>query len=273
MFSLPQIMGILNVTPDSFSDGGQFNTVQSALDQATLLIDSGADIIDIGGESTRPFSTPVTLDEELQRTIPVIQAIRKTHSIPISIDTSKAEVAHQALLAGADIVNDVTALSGDTEMAAVISETNAPVILMHMQKNPEQMQLSPVYKNVVQEIMAFFTERIAFAESRGIHKEQITLDPGIGFGKTTAHNLSLLKHLEIFSTLGCPVLLGHSRKRFIGDITGRDTEQRDIATAVVSAFGATKNISILRVHNVSATKDALLMTEAIDSAPDCSFIF
>lgn len=264
--TIPKIMGILNVTPDSFSDGGQFDSEASACSQAEALVVSGADIIDVGGESTRPFAESVSVEDELQRVLPAIRAIRSRFPIPISIDTTKAEVARQALDAGADIINDVSALRKDPEMIELVRETTVPVIIMHMQNTPGDMQLKPQYDNVVHDIIAFFRERIQWLEEKGIDPQRITLDPGIGFGKTVSHNLSILKHLEVFKTLGCPVLLGHSRKRFIEDITGLAVEERDLPTAVVSALALQSGVDIIRVHNVAASHQALQMAAAIQGA-------
>lgn len=261
-----RIMGILNVTPDSFSDGGQFDSEASACSQAEALIASGADILDIGGESTRPFAEPVSEEEELHRVIPAIRSIRRNYSIPISIDTTKGEVARQALKAGADIINDISALRKDPDMLTLVQETAVPVIIMHMQGTPGEMQVNPHYDDVVAEIIEFFQERLDWLESENVARERITLDPGIGFGKTLAHNLSILKHLAEFKGLGCPLLLGHSRKRFIGDITGLEVTDRDLPTAVVSALAAGSGVDIIRVHNVAATRQALQMAAAIGEA-------
>ncbi len=262
-----KIMGILNVTPDSFSDGGQFADTQKAVAQAEELIAAGADILDVGGESTRPFAEPVSTEEELRRVLPVIKAVRQKHTIPISIDTTKASVAHEALQAGADIINDVSALNKDPEMIRVVQQTSVPVIIMHMQGTPTDMQVKPVYNDVVTEIIDFFTERINWITNKGVDRNRLLIDPGIGFGKSLQHNLSILKHLEKFSSLNLPLLLGHSRKRFLGSITGIPSEaERDLATAVVAALCANKNISMVRVHDVAATKQALLIAEAIQSA-------
>lgn len=261
-----RIMGILNVTPDSFSDGGQFVEEASACTQAEALIASGADIIDIGGESTRPFAEPVSEDEELRRVLPAIRSIRRIHSIPISIDTTKATVARQALQAGADMINDISALRQDPDMLTLVQKTSVPVILMHMQGTPGEMQLNPHYRDVVAEIIDFFRERLAWLEAKGVARQRLILDPGIGFGKTRAHNLSILKHLAEFKNLGSPLLLGHSRKRFIGDITGLEVADRDLATAVVSALAADSGVDIIRVHNVAASRQALQMAAAIRQA-------
>lgn len=264
--ALPKIMGILNVTPDSFSDGGQFDSTASACSQAEAFVVSGADIIDVGGESTRPFAEPVTEKEELNRVIPAIRTIRSKFSIPISIDTTKAEVARQALAAGADIINDISALRKDPEMLALVQATTVPVIIMHMLGSPGDMQVKPQYSNVVAEIIDFFQERLAWLEGNGVGLERITLDPGIGFGKTLGHNLSIIKHLAEFKKVGCPLLLGHSRKRFIGDITDLEVAERDLPTAVISALAVQSGVDIVRVHNVAATRQALQMTEAIMKA-------
>jgi dihydropteroate synthase len=262
-----KIMGILNVTPDSFSDGGNFASHAAAIAQADQLIRDGADILDVGGESTRPFAEPVAAEEELRRVIPVIEAIRKNHRIPISIDTSKAIVADQALKAGADIINDISALRNDPKMLTLVQNTRVPVIIMHMQGTPADMQVKPVYADVTQEIIAFFKERVAWFTENGVDRNRLILDPGIGFGKTLQHNLSILKHLEKLATLGLPVLLGHSRKRFLGEITEIPLEAaRDLATAVASALCADKSVSIVRVHNVAATRQALLVAAAIAGA-------
>lgn len=263
-----KIMGILNVTPDSFSDGGKFADFQAAVSQAEALIAAGADILDVGGESTRPFADPVSTNEELSRVIPVIKAIRQKHTLPISIDTSKAVVAREALNAGADIINDIYALKKDPEMIAVVRESSVPVILMHMQGTPSDMQIRPFYRDVVAEIIEFFIERIDWITDHGVDRDRLIIDPGIGFGKNLQHNLSIIKHLDSFvDVLGVPLLLGHSRKRFLGTITGIPAEEaRDLATAIVAALSAAKKVSIVRVHNVAATRQALLVAEAIRSA-------
>lgn len=262
-----KIMGILNVTPDSFSDGGKFADLHSAIRQAENLIAAGADILDVGGESTRPFADPVSDQEELNRVISVIKGIRHKHPIPISIDTTKAVVAREALKAGANIINDISALNKDPEMIEVVRQTKVPVIIMHMQGTPGDMQIKPAYNDVVTEILDFFKERIDWITGKGVDRDRLIIDPGIGFGKNLQHNLSILKHLENFSSLNLPLLLGHSRKRFLGTITEIPAEEeRDVATAVVAALCATKNVAMVRVHNVTATRQALLIAEAIQSA-------
>jgi dihydropteroate synthase len=259
-------MGILNVTPDSFSDGGSFYSFDLAVAHAEKLIADGADIIDIGGESTRPFAKPVSLDNELQRTIPIIEAIRRRHRIPISIDTVKAEVARRALAAGADIINDISALRHDPDMLDVVQNSTAAVIVMHMQGTPADMQVNPVYDNVVGDLLKFFQERIDWLTASGVDRDRLILDPGIGFGKTADHNLSILKHLSRFTALGLPVLLAHSRKRFLGELTGLAASQRDQLTAVVSALSVNHGISYLRVHDVASTRLAVRLAEAIAQA-------
>ncbi|MGR0482508.1 MAG: dihydropteroate synthase [Candidatus Electronema sp. V4] len=260
----PQIMGILNVTPDSFSDGGSFFDAQSILRQAERLLADGADIIDIGGESTRPFAQPVTADEELRRVIPAIEAVRSLSAeIPISIDTTKAIVARAALAVGATIINDISALRHDPEMISVARSFDGPVIIMHMQGTPGDMQLAPQYADVVAEICAFFQERTAWMQAQGIRRERIILDPGIGFGKTLEHNLAILRNISAFKALGLPVLIGHSRKSFLGKL-GLPMEERDWATALVSALCARQEADMLRVHDVAKTAAALRLAEALE---------
>lgn len=261
-----RIMGILNVTPDSFSDGGRFASFEAALTQAERLIADGADILDVGGESTRPFAVPVPPEEELRRVIPLIETVRKRHRISISIDTTKAVVAREALRAGADIINDISALRHDPEMLAVVRETSVPVIIMHMKGTPADMQIKPQYADVIGEVCDFFAERIGWLSQNGVGKERLIIDPGIGFGKTGQHNLSLLKHLDRLSTLQVPVLLGHSRKRFLGEVAGIPVEaERDAVTAVAAALCLDK-MAMVRVHNVAETRQALLIADALRRA-------
>lgn len=261
-----QVMGILNVTPDSFSDGGRFMNGQAIATQVDEMVAAGADIIDVGGESSRPFAEPVSLEEELGRVLPAIQIIRKNHAIPVSIDTTKAEVARQALLEGADIINDISALRFDSEMIAVAGETDVPVIIMHMLGTPTDMQVNPVYDDVVAEIKRFFAERLQWAEKKGVQRSRFIIDPGIGFGKTVAHNLIILKRVAEFNELGCPVLIGHSRKSFIGKLLDNLVDDRDVASAAVSAICATSGAAILRVHDVAKTVQAVRLAEAISGA-------
>ncbi|MEE4165082.1 MAG: dihydropteroate synthase [Desulfocapsaceae bacterium] len=258
-----KLMGIVNVTPDSFSDGGLFANTDDAVDQALRLIADGADILDIGGESTRPYSTTVSVDEELSRIVPVITGIRTFSDIPVSIDTMKAEVAREALLAGATIINDVSALRHDPAMMDLVRDTDVTLIIMHMKGTPGTMQDNPEYEDVVEEIISFFQERLTMLASEEIDLKRVVIDPGIGFGKTLNHNLLILRHFEKLSSLGQPVLLGHSRKRFLGEITGIATADRDLVTAVVSSLCREKKVSIMRVHDVAATRSALQVSQAI----------
>lgn len=262
----PQIMGILNVTPDSFSDGGRFVTGEEIVQQVQRMIDAGADIIDVGGESSRPGAEAVSEAEELARVLPPIQAIRDHHDIAISVDTTKANVARQAMAAGADIINDISGLRNDPQMIDVVRETGARTVLMHMQGTPRTMQNNPVYDNLITDIENFLQERVTWAVSQGVAKEKLIVDPGIGFGKTVQHNLSLLKHLAAFKKIGCPVLIGHSRKAFIGATLDREVTDRDTATAIVSALCVTQGVDILRVHDVDKTAQAIRMTNAVLAA-------
>lgn len=258
-----RIMGIINVTPDSFSDGGRYSTVDDVLTQADALVAAGADILDVGGESTRPFAAPVSEEVELGRVIPAIEAIRRKYAVPLSIDTSKAEVARQALAAGADMINDVTALRKDPVMIDVVRQSSVPVVIMHMKGAPGDMQVAPSYQDVVAEILDFFSERLAWLQQQGVDLRRIILDPGIGFGKTLAHNLGILKHLPRFVSLGQPLLLGHSRKRFLGELTGTAVADRDLSTAIVSALAVLQGVSIVRVHDAESSLQAIRIAEAI----------
>jgi len=261
-------MGILNVTPDSFSDGGRYTREESLSAQVKTMLDNGADLIDVGGESTRPYAEPVSEEEELRRVLPALACIRALHrSLPVSIDTTKAEVARQALTAGADIINDVSGLRFDPEMVRIAIAHEAPVILMHMRKTPKDMQDEPVYDDVVREITDFLAERISWATEQGLDRQRIIVDPGLGFGKTVTHNLTILKHLRAFKKLGCPLLVGHSRKGFIGKLLGLETQDRDPATAMISSYCATQGADILRVHDVKKTAQAVRLHEAILQAP------
>ena len=261
------VMGILNVTPDSFSDGGHFFSNSTIAAQIDTMVEAGADIIDVGGESTRPFAEPVSIEDELARVLPAIRQIRERSTIPISIDTTKAEVARKSLDEGADIVNDISALRFDPNMISLVRENEVPVIIMHIQGTPSDMQVDPHYDDVVVDIKDFFKERIAWAEENGVSGKRFIIDPGIGFGKTVEHNLSILKRLAEFSELGCPVLIGHSRKSFIGKLLNTEVGERDVATAAVSALCAVKGVSILRVHDVEKTVEAVRLAEAINKAP------
>lgn len=258
----PYVMGIVNVTLDSFSDGGQYISTESATEHALKLIAEGADILDIGGESTRPGAAPVGLDEELSRVIPVIEALSHISTVPISIDTYKPEVMRQAIAAGADIVNDVRALQEPGALEAV-SNSNVGVCLMHMQGLPQTMQLAPDYVNVVSEVKQFLTDRLNAALAQGIVKNRILLDPGFGFGKTRVHNITLIKHLDKLVDIGQPLLVGLSRKAVLGAITGGDEGQRLHASIAASVISAMKGAKILRVHDVKATVDALKVVAAV----------
>jgi len=256
------IMGILNATPDSFSDGGKFLAVETAVARGLEMAAEGADIIDIGGESTRPGAKPVQALEEIARTVPVIEKLRKKTGALISIDTRKAEVARAALAAGADIINDISALS-DPGMAAVAAETGAGLVLMHMLGTPETMQNNPKYADVVSEVRNFLDERMALAVTRGVAPEQIALDPGIGFGKTDEHNLALLNHIPALAASGRPVLIGVSRKGFIGRLTGKEISDRLAGSLAVAAFSILHGAHILRVHDVKDSCDAAKLVDKL----------
>lgn len=264
----PVLFGILNVTPDSFSDGGKFFDAEAAVARALTMLDEGADVIDIGGESTRPGSDPVSPEEELRRVIPVVREIPQARpEAVISVDTYRAATAEAALEAGASIVNDVTALRGDPRMASVVADSGCPVVLMHMLGEPKTMQKAPRYTDVVREVRDFLTERAEHAVKAGVEPENIILDPGIGFGKTMEHNLALLKHLDALVDLGFPVLLGTSRKRFLGKITGAQTaDERLAATVATTVLAYERGARLFRVHDVRANRDALAVAQAVSSA-------
>jgi dihydropteroate synthase len=264
-----KIMGILNVTPDSFSDGGSFTSEQAISRQVEEMLAEGVDIIDVGGESTRPFAEPVAEQEELNRVIPAIQAIRSIDSrIPVSIDTTKAAVASQALANGATMVNDISALRQDPQMISVVRNYAEPVVIMHIQGNPGDMQINPCYENVVAEICAFFEERTAWMAEQGIAKERIIIDPGIGFGKTLEHNLMILQNIAAFKQLGFPVLIGHSRKSFFDKLLQIPIEERDCPTAVVSALCVQQEADILRVHDVAKSVAAVRLAAVLSRDQD-----
>ncbi|MBV5326603.1 MAG: dihydropteroate synthase, partial [Chlorobium sp.] len=259
----PQIMGILNITPDSFSDGGCWSSEAALGARIDQLLAEGADIIDVGGESSRPFADPVSAAEELARVLPAIRKIRERSTIPISIDTTKAVVAREALTAGATMINDISALRQDPAMVEVVRSYTGSVIIMHMQGRPGDMQVSPHYGDVVAEINSFFTERIAWMEQQGIKRARIIVDPGIGFGKTLEHNLAILRNIQAFKHHGCPVLIGHSRKSFLGQLLDIPVAERDGSTAVVSAFCAQQGADILRVHDVKGSKQVIVLQNAL----------
>lgn len=257
-------MGILNVTPDSFYDGGVYFLRDRAIDRALQMIDEGADIIDIGAETTRPFSEPTPLAEEMERLMPVIEAVRKHSDIPISVDTYKAAAAAAALAAGADIVNDISSLAFDPDMVEVVATTGAPVVLMHIKGTPRDMQKDPVYQDAVGEIKAFLAERIAFAKSHGIDEENIVVDPGIGFGKRLQDNLAIIRELPRLKELGKPILMGTSMKSFIGRITGTDAlEDRVEGTLASIAMSLWHGADIVRVHDVARTRRVVGFMEAL----------
>jgi dihydropteroate synthase len=255
------IMGVVNVTPDSFSDGGLFLDAKKAIAHGTELTNDGADILDIGGESTRPGAAPVDADEELRRVLPVIEGLAGG-AARISIDTSKAAVASAALEAGATLVNDVSALHGDPEMAGLVAESGTECCLMHMRGEPRTMQEDPQYDDVVSEVKEFLSERLAFAVANGIAEEKIILDPGIGFGKTSEHNLELLRRLDELVALGRPLLVGFSRKSFLGRITGREVGDRVASTVAVNVLAYERGARLFRVHDVAPTRDALAVAAA-----------
>jgi dihydropteroate synthase len=256
-------MGVINVTPDSFSDGGQFFEREKAVEQALQLAADGADLIDIGGESTRPYSRGISVEEELNRVIPVIEALKKELTLPISIDTLKAQVAREAIRCGASMVNDISALRSDPEMAKVAAEAGVPVILMHMKGTPADMQVHPTYEDVVEEIIAFLRKAMDRAVSEGIRKERVIVDPGIGFGKTFDHNLWILKELGRFHCLGAPVLVGSSRKAFIGHILDKKVHERDTGTMATVAAAVMNGAHIVRVHNVKQAVETVKVIDAI----------
>ena len=253
----PLVMGILNVTPDSFSDGGQFVHAEMAIEQALAMEAAGADMIDVGGESTRPYSDPVDLENEWQRVGPVLAGLQGRLRIPVSIDTSKAEIASRAIEAGVEIINDVTGLEGDPNMVRVARDSKAGVCAMHMRGTPQTMQDDPSYEDVVQEIGDYLRQRLEFLIQEGIERERICLDPGIGFGKLHRHNLDLIRSVDRFHELGCPLLVGHSRKGFIAKQLGSAEKNRMAGTLGVSLALAQQGVQVLRVHDVAETVDAL----------------
>lgn len=258
------IMGVLNVTPDSFSDGGEFFDADRALDQAEHMVALGADIIDIGGESTRPFSDSISEEEEIKRIIPIISKLASRKDVLISVDTYKSRVAERALDAGATIINDVSALRFDPKMVQIAAKRGVPVILMHMLGTPKTMQESPHYDAVIGEIISFLEQRIKYAVDNGIKRELIIVDPGIGFGKTVTHNLLIIRGLRAFHTLECPLMIGASRKRFIGKILGQENpHEREIGTGAVTCLSIVGGVHIIRVHNVEHNLQVTRITEAI----------
>ena len=259
-----RLMGIVNVTPDSFSDGGMFLAPERAIAHARELVADGADLLDIGGESTRPGAREVTAEEELARVAPVLAGLDV--DVPLSIDTAKVPVAEAALDAGAEIVNDVTALRFHPSMAALCAERGCTVVLMHMQGTPRTMQESPTYDDVVDNVKAFLAERIGFATGEGVAEERIWVDPGIGFGKTVRHNLELLRRLGELRELGRPIVVGTSRKRFIGSLTGRDVDDRLGGTIASNVLAMRAGAGVLRVHDVAEVRQAMMISDAVAAA-------
>ncbi len=260
----PLIMGVVNVTPDSFSDGGRFLQVQAAVDHARRLVDEGADLLDIGGESTRPGAAPVALDEERRRVLPVIEALAGA-GVPLSIDTQKPELMREAAVAGAALINDVNGFEAPGAFAAVAGSACA-VCIMHKQGDPRSMQQAPQYADVVAEVDAYLRRRAAAAEQAGIARERIVIDPGFGFGKTLEHNLALLRGLKSVAAAGYPVLAGLSRKSMIGALTGRPVGERMPGSVAAALLAAQRGASILRVHDVAATRDALKVWQAVEGS-------
>ncbi len=260
--SRPLVMGIVNVTPDSFSDGGRHLLRDTAISHAHQLISEGADILDIGGESTRPGAQAVSVQEELDRVLPVIEGLRDV-GVPLSVDTFKAEVMRAAIAAGASMVNDINALQQPEALAAVVA-SNAAVCLMHKQGQPQTMQIEPEYQDVLHEIMDFLRSRVAIVEAAGIKRERIVIDPGFGFGKTVAHNLILLRKLHAFAELGVPLLAGLSRKSMLGKLTGQNVENRLSASVAAALIAVQRGANIVRVHDVRPTCDALKIWNAVN---------
>lgn len=259
----PRVMGIVNVTPDSFSDGGKFAAAETAVQRGMELVGQGADILDIGGESTRPGATPVPLEEELRRVVPVIEALAEKARVPISVDTYKPEVMKAAIAAGASIVNDVFALTQPGALE-VVAASNVGVCLMHSQGTPQTMQLDPHYDDVVREVGRYLAERMQACEAHGIPRSRILLDPGFGFGKRSAHNIALLRELPTLCELGQPVLVGLSRKSVLGQMTGNDVDVRLHASLSAAVISVMKGARIVRVHDVKATVDALKVLTAVE---------
>jgi dihydropteroate synthase len=259
-------MGVINVTPDSFSDGGEFYDAGRAIEQGERLVAEGADLLDVGGESTRPFSESITTAEELRRVIPVIRELARRAKVPLSIDTCKAAIARAALDAGASLINDISALGLDPEMKAVAASSGAPLVLMHMRGLPRTMQVRPHYNSLLSEVVRFLEERIQVACEAGVSRDQIVVDPGIGFGKTVTHNLLLVKQLDALAILGRPVLLGTSRKSFIGAVLSRAVTEREPGSWATGCAGILKGAHILRVHEVAVCRQVVDMIDAIVNA-------
>ena len=264
--SRPLIMGVLNVTPDSFSDGGHFFDRKQALSHARTMIAEGADIIDIGGESTRPGAPPVTLEEERRRVLPVLEALAGC-GVPLSVDTNKPALMREAMAVGASMINDVNGFDAPSALEAV-AETRAAICIMHKQGAPRTMQQNPTYSDVLAEVSAYLQERVSVALAMGIAQSRILIDPGFGFGKTLAHNIELLRHLHVFGKIGVPLLAGLSRKAMLGTITGREPAQRVHASAAAALLAVQNGAGIVRVHDVAATRDVLLVWQAVSNSED-----
>ncbi|MBD2356578.1 dihydropteroate synthase [Tolypothrix sp. FACHB-123] len=265
------LMGVLNVTPDSFSDGGEFNNIHAAVAQAKALVAAGADIIDIGGQSTRPGAEQITLEEELQRVLPVVQALRAEINLPISVDTTRAEVAKASVVAGADLINDISGGTFDPQMLPTVASLGVPIVLMHIRGNPQNMQQQTDYQDLITEIYNFLAQQITAATAVGIDQQKIIIDPGIGFAKNYEQNLEIFRRLQSLKTLNCPILVGPSRKSFIGRILNQpDAKARVWGTAAACCAAIFNGADILRVHDVKEMRDVLLVTDAIyrHSAPD-----
>ena len=260
-------MGILNVTPDSFFDGGKYFQLDSAIAQSKKMIDQGATIIDVGGESSRPFSKSISVQEEIKRVVPVIEALKSETKITLSVDTSKYEVAKECLKAGATIINDISALRSDDRMSSLVAENNVHVVLMHMKGSPQNMQINPIYKNLIKEIKSFLKDRILFAKQKGISSEKLIIDPGLGFGKSVKDNYLILNKLSEFLDLNCPILIGSSRKSFIGKTLGSNSN-RLFGTAATIAISILKGAKIFRVHDVKQIQEVIAISEAITSAKE-----
>lgn len=261
--SRPCIMGILNITPDSFSDGSRFFSPELALDRALQMEEEGADIIDVGGESTRPFAPPVNAEEELRRVLPVVERLAGRLKIPVSVDTYKACVAEAALQAGAEVINDISGLTFDPDMARIVSAYGAGLVLMHTRGTPQEMQKDTAYVSLIPEIIATLGESLSLASKAGIAEDRIVVDPGIGFGKSVTANLEILRRLREFLVLGCPVLMGTSRKSFIGKVLDREVDERLFGTAATVAVALMNGATVFRVHDVRQMREVADMTHAI----------
>ena len=259
----PWLMGILNVTPDSFSDGGEYVTIESAVERAREMVTAGAAMIDVGGESTRPGANPVDNDEELRRVVPVVEAVAAEVDVPVSIDTMKAEVARAAVEAGAGVVNDVSGLEADAQMVATCVELDVAVVCMHMRGTPQTMQDDPVYEDVVEEVASYLESRLDHLVTSGLSAERVVLDPGIGFGKTASDNLELLSSIDRLHRADRPLLVGHSRKRFLSKLLGRQVEERLAGTIGVAVALAEQGVEIIRVHDVGAVYDAICAWQSV----------